>query len=65
MAKGKKLILADLKVKSFVTELDKKKENKIKGGCAPSVPGSACPAFPKTKTGVLVCCWFVVSDLDC
>ena len=65
MAKGKKLILADLKVKSFVTESDREKESKIKGGCAPSVVGSGCIDNPQTKTGVLVCCWFEITDPEC
>lgn len=55
MSKGKKLILTDLRVQSFVTELGKKEEIKIKGGCASNDPKSC--VYPQTKTGYLVCCW--------
>jgi len=54
MSKGKKLILADLRVQSFVTELGKKEEIKIKGGCASNNPESC--VYPQTKTGYRVCC---------
>jgi hypothetical protein len=49
MTMGKKLNLTDLKVQSFVTELDNKKESKIKGGVA-------APIKQRTRTAEFVCC---------
>ena len=54
MTQGGKLTLGDLKVQSFSTELDKKKESKIKGGCYQTHYKSGCPTDPSTE--VLKCC---------
>jgi len=36
--KGKKLNLGDLKVKSFVTNMEAKAEKTVKGGLPPTIP---------------------------
>jgi hypothetical protein len=54
---GKKLDLTDLKVQSFVTELDNKNESKIKGGIPPQQQW--------TRTGEFVCCWMYLTYTEC
>ena len=53
MPKDKKLLLSDLKVQSFVTELNKKKETKIKGGCGQTMHISGC--YTADPTVVYLC----------
>jgi hypothetical protein len=43
MSKEAKFKLEELKVESFLTELDEKKEEQIKGGCYKTDPRSGCP----------------------
>jgi len=66
MTMGKKLNLTDLKVRSFVTELNKKKESKIKGGVAQSYHIKLCQQ-PHTITGELACClpYLSIDDTTC
>ena len=66
--KSKKLNLSELKVKSFVTDLESEKENTVKGGrifteingCAGQSENFECPSVPPacelTRLPETLCC---------
>jgi len=65
MPENKKLLLSDLKVQSFVTELDKKRESKIKGGCYKTMHISGCYTADPTVVYLCPCAIHVEITEDC
>jgi hypothetical protein len=68
MPKKKKMSLSPIKVQSFVTTLDDKQKNKVKGGatydCTPdSCPGGTCP--PTWNASCEGTCDTCASDCTC
>jgi hypothetical protein len=65
MPEDKKLLLSDLKVQSFVTELNKEKENKIKGGCYKTMHISGCYTADPTVVYLCPCAIPIGRTEDC
>ncbi len=58
MKKKNKLSLSDLKVKSFITDLEKTDQNILKGGAAKTLPANQCISgmiFSACETCGIVC----------
>jgi hypothetical protein len=57
MAKKANLKLEELRVESFLTQLEDEKKEKVKGGCGPTYPGSCAVTYTCTNSlNMMVCC---------